>query len=225
MSDIPGGEEAMASRPVHFFWLLDCSGSMSINGKISILNGAIRDAIPAMQDAAGANPKAQLFVRVVTFSSGARWHVLNPVPVEQFTWSDVTADGTTDLGEALRLVAGQLEIPPMPERALPPVLALLSDGQPSDDYRSGLQAIDATGWGRRAVRVAVKIGSDAEEGVLQEFLKNPEIKPLEAKNAQQLAAAIRWISTVVDRPEQALGAVDTGSTGPTPTLVTDDAGW
>jgi len=76
-----------------------------------------------------------------------------------------------------------------------PVLALVSDGVPTDDWKAGLKAIDATPWGRKAVRVAIAIGTDADRGVLQEFLGNPELQPLDANSPKQLAAAIRWAST------------------------------
>jgi uncharacterized protein YegL len=186
----------MASRPLHFIWLLDCSGSMSVNGKISELNFAIREAIPEMQQAARDNPAASLVVRAVTFASGADWHIAEPTPVEQFTWDDVHTYGGTDMGAAFRLAAAELRTPPMPERALRPVLALVSDGQPTDDWRSGLREIDATPWGKRAVRVAIAIGDDADRGMLKEFLGNPELEPILAKNPKQLVAAIRWASTV-----------------------------
>jgi uncharacterized protein YegL len=140
MSEIPGG--VMAHRPVHLFWLLDCSGSMSINGKIESLNFAVREAIPEIQRVAHENATAQLMVRVITFSDGAQWHVHAPTPIDDFQWSDVTTAGITDLGAALRLVADELQTPPMPERALKPVLVLVSDGQPTDDWRAGLQAVD-----------------------------------------------------------------------------------
>jgi uncharacterized protein YegL len=197
VSDIPGGP--MASRPVHFIWILDCSDSMSINGKIGQLNFAIRDALPEMQQAAKDNPAASLLVRAITFAQYAIWHVEEPTPVEEFTWNDVGTSGWTNLGEALKLAATALTTPPMPERALRPVLALVSDGQPTDDWRAGLRAIDATPWGKRAVRIAVAIGHDAERSVLKEFLNNPELEPLEANNAQQLARAIRWASTMAVR--------------------------
>ncbi len=51
MSKLPGG--ALASRPLHFIWVADCSGSMSVDGKIQALNNAIREAIPHMQQVAG----------------------------------------------------------------------------------------------------------------------------------------------------------------------------
>lgn len=192
MSDIPGGP--MANRPVHFIWLLDCSYSMQ-GDKIAKLNYAIREALPEMRAVAADNPAAQLLLRTITFSTTAQWLHQAPVPVDDFTWQDVEVDGTTNLGEALTLAARELQTPPMPQRALKPVLALVSDGVPTDDWRAGLAAVDATPWGRKAVRIAIAIGHDADRGVLQEFIGNPEFKPLEAHNGKQLAAAIRWAST------------------------------
>jgi uncharacterized protein YegL len=197
VTEIPGGP--MASRPVHFIWLLDCSDSMSYNGKIGALNFAVREAIPEMRKAAADNPAASLLVRAITFNAGAAWRVEQPTPVQEFVWKDVNTSGWTELGAALELAAKALEMPPMPERALRPVLALVSDGQPTDDWRSGLRAIDATPWGKRAVRVAVAIGQDAERSVLKEFLANPELEPIQADNPQQLVRAIRWASTMAVR--------------------------
>ncbi|MFG2988507.1 tellurium resistance protein [Streptomyces sp. NPDC048257] len=184
----------MANRPVHFIWLIDCSYSMQ-GEKIGQLNYAIREAVPEMLSVAHDNPAAQLLLRTLTFSTTARWHHKDPVPVEQFTWQDVQVDGMTNLGEALQLAARELDTPPMPQRALKPVLALVSDGVPTDDWKAGLRAVDATPWGRKAVRVAIAIGADADRTVLQEFLGNPELQPLDANSPKQLAAAIRWAST------------------------------
>jgi hypothetical protein len=43
----PGGP--LATRPLHFIWIADCSGSMAHDGKIQALNTAIRDTIPHMR--------------------------------------------------------------------------------------------------------------------------------------------------------------------------------
>ncbi|MFD3954599.1 MULTISPECIES: vWA domain-containing protein [Streptomyces] len=184
----------MANRPVHFIWLLDCSYSMQ-GEKIGQLNYAIREAVPEMRSVAHDNPAAQLLLRTLTFSTEARWHHKDPVPVDDFTWQDVQVDGMTNLGEALEVVSRELQTPPMPQRALKPVLALVSDGVPTDDWKSGLRALDATPWGKKAVRVAIAIGADTDRSVLQEFLGNPELQPLDANSPKQLAAAIRWAST------------------------------
>ncbi len=223
MSDIPGGP--MANRPVHFIWLLDCSYSMQ-GEKIGQLNYAIREAVPEMRSVAQDNPAAQLLLRTMTFSTTARWHHQDPVPVENFTWQDVQVDGMTNLGEALQMVARELDTPPMPQRALKPVLALVSDGVPTDDWKAGLRAVDATPWGRKAVRVAIAIGADADRTVLQEFLGNPELQPLDANSPKQLAAAIRWASTAAVKAasQMVAGAADPLAKQPpyAPPVLDDD---
>ncbi|MFD9479297.1 MULTISPECIES: VWA domain-containing protein [Streptomyces] len=220
----------MANRPVHFIWLIDCSYSMQ-GEKIGQLNYAIREAIPEMLSVAQDNPAAQLLLRTMTFSTTARWHHKDPVPVEQFTWQDVQVDGMTNLGEALQLAARELDTPPMPQRALKPVLALVSDGVPTDDWKAGLRAVDATPWGRKAVRVAIAIGADADRNVLQEFLGNPELQPLDANSPKQLAAAIRWASTAAvkaaSQPVAGFGDATTVKQPPyaPPVLDDDDDVW
>ena len=195
MSMRPGGE--LATRPLHFIWMADCSGSMDVDGKIQSLNTAIKEAIPNMQAVADENPNAQVLVRAVKFSSGAQWHVSQPTEVADFRWDDLTAEGVTDMGKALLMVAEQLRIPPMTERALPPVLVLISDGQPTDDYAGGLKALMDQPWGRKAVRIAIAIGEDADTEVLQKFIGNPELKPLQANNPEALVKYIKWVSTAV----------------------------
>ena len=195
MSMRPGGE--LATRPLHFIWMADCSGSMAVDGKIQSLNTAIKEAIPNMQAVADENPNAQVLVRAVKFSDGAQWHVSQPTDIADFKWEDLEAGGVTAMGRALTIVADQLRIPPMTERALPPVLVLISDGQPTDDFSGGLQALMNEPWGRKAVRVAIAIGEDADQEVLKKFIANPELKPLQANNPESLIKYIRWVSTAV----------------------------
>ncbi len=195
MKKRPGGE--LATRPLHFIWIADCSGSMAVDGKVQSLNYAIRNAIPDMRKVADENPNAEVLVRAIRFSSGAQWHISQPTPVADFEWTDLTADGVTDMGKALSMVADQLKIPPMTDRALPPVLVLISDGQPTDDFKSGLKALMDQPWGKKAVRIAIAIGEDADDEVLQEFIGHPELKPLQANNSESLVKYIKWVSTAV----------------------------
>jgi uncharacterized protein YegL len=190
----PGG--AIASRPLHFIWLCDCSGSMATAGKIQALNTAIKEAIPVLQQTAAENPNAQILVRAIRFADGAEWHIAQPTPVADFRWIELAARGITDMGKALMLAAGALNMPPMPERALPPVLVLITDGHPTDDFAGGLKALLATPWGQQAVRIGIAIGQDANLEILQTFIGNPEMRVMQANNPDQLAEQIRWASTV-----------------------------
>jgi len=191
----PGGE--LATRPLHFFWVVDCSGSM-MGEKIGTVNNAIQSVIPEMVNEARDNPNAQLFIRTIKFSSGAQWVTEGTVPVEDYAWDDLQADGVTDMGAAFDKLCAELEMPPMPERALPPVLVLLSDGAPTDDYRAALDRLLRMPWGKKAVRIAISIGSDADDSMLAEFTSAPELV-LQANSAQALVKMIKWASTAASQ--------------------------
>ena len=212
----------LASRPLHFIYLCDCSGSMQAQGKIQSLNQAIRQSLPGMAAVARDNPEARVLVRALRFADRAAWHIASPTPVEELQWNDLQAGGVTALGEALELLAAELRSPPMEQRALPPVLVLISDGQPTDDFEAGLAALMAEPWARKAVRLAIAMGHDADEEVLQRFIgpgtglalprgevpgasgemprhpvgRSPR-RPLQASNATTLARYIQWASTAV----------------------------
>lgn len=196
---MPGGE--MAKRPLNFFWVVDSSGSMTVDRKMEQLNYAIQSTIPDMRQAAKDNTNAQLLIQALQFNSGAQWMTTDPVKVEDYTWTDLKASGGTSLGKALDLLAGQLTIPPMSERALPPVIVLLSDGQPTDSYKEPLNKLLNLPWGKKSVRIAIAIGRDANRTVLEEFTGNPELV-LDANNPQALVAMIKWASTVAKQVSQ-----------------------
>jgi uncharacterized protein YegL len=192
MDKRPGG--TMARRELHFIWLLDTSGSMNADGKIQALNVAIRETIPHLQSLARENANVDVLVRAVTFSSGARWHVAEPTPVANLRWNDVAAVGHTDMGEALRIVADALKVPPMPERAVSPVLVLVTDGHHTDDVDAGIAALMAERWGREAVRLAIALGRDVSMDTLQKFIGDDALRPLQANNPEGLLQHIQWAS-------------------------------
>ena len=195
MQKRPGG--TIARRELHVIWLLDTSGSMNAEGKIQSLNVAIHETIPHLRAAAQANPNVEVLVRAITFSNGARWHIEQPVSVFDLRWEDVTAGGHTDLGLALQLVAGALEVPPMPERAVSPALILVTDGYHTNesDFEDGLAALMTARWGRPAVRKAIAIGRDVDIAALKRF-QGDESEPLRVQDANTLIQAIRWTSRV-----------------------------
>jgi uncharacterized protein YegL len=190
----------MARRQLHFVYILDRSGSMNANGKIQALNIAIAESLPLLRAAAMDNIGAEVMVRAVTFSDGAAWQFPEALPVEAFRWMPISATGLTDLGAALQLVAEVMQSPPMPERALPPILVLVSDGQPTDDFGAGLRALMATTWGPRSLRLAVAIGRDADRDVLQQFIGyGTGHTPLQADDPDAIIDAIQWATTAATR--------------------------
>lgn len=197
MTERPGA--ALTQRPLHFFIVADCSGSMGSDGKMQALNVAMREMLPHLVDVADQNPHSTVLVRVLAFATGARWHQTDPVDVHDFAWTDLEPAGYTDLGAALELLASALTPEQMPARALPPAVVLVSDGMPTDDWAAGLDALLSEPWGARSVRVAVGIGRDADFDVLTRFIGDDQTPPLSASNPEQLVAMIRWASTHASR--------------------------
>ncbi len=216
-SPLPG----IARQPLHLFLLLDCSGSMAADGKIQALNVAVREALPHLNDVNETNPHAQLLLRAITFSTGARWHVQEPTPVDEVEWVSTTAGGYTDLGSAIELLLPELTTPPMAPNALPPAIVLVSDGMPTDDFDASLEALLATEWGRDSLRAGVAIGRDADRETIRRFMSDGG-QPIAASNPEQLAGALRWATTRATMLASTLAEGLDLDLPPTPKLAGDD---
>ena len=173
--------------------LLDCSGSMQ-GDRIASLNYAIRTAIPALRGAARENPEIEVYLRALRYSSGATWHIAEPTLVDDLNWQDLVAGGETDFGEALIELSDMLEAGIGPGRQLPPVILLATDGFPTDEYRGPLGRFLSLPVAQSAVRLAIGIGSDADQAMLGEFISDG-LRPLQASNAAELVHYISWATT------------------------------
>lgn len=189
----PGG--LTENRQVRFFFACDRSSSMSDHGKIQSLNTAIRESLPAMIDVTNENPDVDFSIQVVSFGGDVRWDIAVPTKIRDVKWFDLQANGGTPMGTALGQLADQISPGCMPERGYPPVLVLVSDGQPTDDFGTGLGKLDGTPWGRKAIRLAIGIGRDADYEVLAKFTNQPNCPPFHAHNAHLLAKQIKFVST------------------------------
>ncbi len=193
----PGGQ--LASRPLHLIWLIDGSGSMRVQGRMEAVNDAIRAAIPHLQAVARENPQAAVFVNAIRFSDEAHWVDDRLTPVADFRWAGIEAGGGSALGEAVAIVGEALQPPLIWGRSLPPLLVLITDGLPTDDFRAGMSHLLSKAWGRRAARFAVALGEEAagEEAqeTLRSFVSRDAPPPLLARDSETLAGHIRWICT------------------------------
>jgi uncharacterized protein YegL len=221
---MPGGK--MSARPLHFFWILDCSGSM-YGEKVGALNNAIREALPHIRKVADENPGVQVYVRALRFSNGADWIIKDPVKIDSFIWEDIKINigEMTNLGAGLSLLNEAL--PSIPERSLPPVIVLVSDGQPTDDYKTSLVKLKQNPFGEKAARVSVAIGRETDLDVLQDFIgKESKIKPVQANNPQDLVEYIKVVSTrAVKIASQVVKVKDVEKIVPETVNKDDDDTW
>ena len=123
------------ARPLPVILLADVSGSMTQNGKITVLNRAVREMIQGFADASSARVEIQIAV-IVFSGETARLHQ-DIVPTNKFSWQDVEAKGKTPLGSAFLLAKSLIEDKQkIPSRAYTPAIILASDAKPTDTMTS-----------------------------------------------------------------------------------------
>lgn len=166
--------DGIVKRQMVLFFVVDTSGSMQ-GTKIGAVNTAIREVLPELKDAGGAD--IDLKVACLTFSSGCQWMYPTPIASDSFQWTTVDADGVTDLGAACRELNDKLSkngFLKAPSGSVAPVIFLLSDGEPTDDFKSGINLLQQNNWFKHGIKVAVAIGDDANKDVLAKFTGNIE---------------------------------------------------
>ena len=158
------------------FFLVDTSGSM-YGTKIGTVNTAIEEIIPELKDLSENNADAEIKIATLAFSTGAKWINSQPISAENFKWDHLEAMGSTDLGEACKQLNEKLSKNAFMSEAtgsFAPAIFLLSDGDPTDNYKYGLDKLKENNWYKKAIKVAIAIGDDVNKDVLEEFTGNKE---------------------------------------------------
>ncbi|MBD3878836.1 MAG: VWA domain-containing protein [Quinella sp. 1Q5] len=204
--------------PVIF--LLDTSGSM-IGAPIGAVNSAIENVLPELISMNDSNPDNEIKVAILSFSFGADWIVggnelLSPEDVQN-SWNDLNANGPTSMGEAFHALNEKLSVShgfmKHASGSVAPVLFLLSDGEPTDDYQDGLQKLKGNNWYKIAVRVAVGYG-DSNDDVLRDFTGNDETV-MHTDDPKELKNMIKFIAVTSSKVASQGSSVDnTGNTNP-----------
>lgn len=201
------------ARPLPVIVLADASGSMSENGKIEALNLALQDMVKAF--ATESRVRAEIQVGLITFGGKQAKIFLPLAPAGQIASMDaIPATGATPLGQALAMATDLLENHDLiPSRAYRPVLVLVSDGLPTDEWESTLARLETSDRASKATRFAMAIGDDADETVLARFTNDIEAPVFKAHQARDIHRFFRAVTmsvaarTVSNNPELPSGLV------------------
>lgn len=193
----------ISQRPLDIIYVIDTSDSMGANGKIQSVNNAMHELEYSLKEEAKNNPTAQVNIRIITFGGqSAKWYLSQKTPVETFYYHDInTVNGMTPLGSAFGLLCDTLDSSHVPNRSLRPIIVLLSDGFPTDDYENNLNRLLNLPWGKKAIKVAIAIGRSADKNILSSFTTDSSLV-FDANNATSLINYIKWTSTLVSHATQ-----------------------
>lgn len=185
-----------SARPLPVIVLADVSGSMSANGKIDALNDAVSEMIATFAEE--DDTRAEIHVSVIAFGGGGA-SIHKPLRSARETrWEPMLASGRTPMGDAFELARVMVEDrETVPSRAYRPTLVLVSDGVPTDDWRTPLATLLTSERASKATRFAMGVGADADRETLTAFLANDEGRVFEAHEAREIKNFFRWVTMSV----------------------------
>lgn len=209
-----------ARRVLNLFLMIDTSGSMD-GEKIAAVNDAIRNVLPILSTVNDDNPDAEIKISALTFASNNSWVNPKPVEISDFKWVDQTAEGWTCMGDAIRELNRQLShkhgFLTSASGSFAPVIIMLSDGAPTDDFNGAMTDILANNLFRHATKIAIAIGSDADVNVLKTFTGNAELV-FRVQNIDALKTIIKATvvtSSMVASRSSSVGVSTTATPGST----------
>lgn len=209
MSDkIMGGRygdniEEVATRTMALFYLFDTSGSMS-GTKIGQVNYAMKDIPKIIMDVADGAPNANIVVAAASFDSDVKWLTPQPQSPEDFmnTWHDMSAGGLTSLGAALSSLNEKMSrksfLGDNPMGYLAPGVIILSDGEPTDNWKNPLSELKKNNWFKNAIKIAFAVGDDANKQVLGEVCGSSEAV-ISIQDPDKIRSYIKFVTAAVSK--------------------------
>lgn len=206
--------EGIARQELNVIFVIDSSGSME-GEKIGAVNNAIRDVISIMPEIQEDTSDAVIKISALRFSDKPEWIFPEPRDIASFKWSDLSADGGTDLSSAYDSLALWLTKKSnggkMPDiGGVAPIILLMTDGLPTSyDWEKHLDALKKKGWFKVALKYALAIGIDTDEAmdVLKKFTGNPETV-LKVHTAEALRQVIKVIAVTASKVKSSSATVN-----------------
>lgn len=190
------------SRRLPVYLLLDTSGSMA-GDPIE----AVRQGVKALVSELRGDPQAleTAYLSVITFDSAAR-QVSPLTELMLFKEPQINAGGSTALGAALKLLTQCINTEVRKSTAEQkgdwrPLVFLLTDGAPTDDFRSAAAELKST---KPANIIACAAGSYADTTVLKEITDN--VLLMNNLSAGDLAQFFAWVSGSIKMSSKSLDA-------------------
>jgi uncharacterized protein YegL len=181
------------ARRLPVYLVLDTSGSMTgepieaVKNGLSTLLTALRSDPHALETA---------YLSVITFDSSAK-QLVPLTDLASFQEPNLSAQGVTSMGESLSLVSSCIDrevqkSSPEQKGDWKPLVFIMTDGQPTDDWQRGLNEFKTRKMG---MVVACAAGSGADASVLKQITEN--VVMLDTADKATIAAYFKWVSSSI----------------------------
>lgn len=191
-------------RRLPVYLLLDCSGSMAGDPII-----AVNEGLGMIYRLLMGDPQAleTVHLSIICFSSHVDQYRL--IAIDQFVPPSLSATGSTAMGEAFRVLTQSIEQDLILNTATQhgdfrPLVFLLTDGEPTDNYRDALQKLKGLRGSRKPTIVALGCGGGVNISILHEVTENVFL--MHTVTPEAIKAFFKWISGSIVQTSHAIGS-------------------
>lgn len=196
-------------RRLPVYLVLDTSGSMSgepieaVKNGVQVLISTLRQDPYALETA---------YLSLITFDTDAR-QLVPLTDLSSFQMPELKAAGGTSLGAALQTVADSINREVAKSTIdvkgdWKPLVFLMTDGIPTDQWQSGLNAFQNSKIG---ITVACAAGNGADVNLLKQITNT--VVSLDTADAATIKAFFKWVSASVSTGSQKVEGGDKEVTG------------
>jgi uncharacterized protein YegL len=198
------GEMQEEGRRLPVYLVLDVSGSMA-GEPIALVERGVNDMVAGVR-ALPARQQDTIHIKVIQFSDTVE--VTPLVPLHAFTPPPLRAGGTTHLGDALRVLdqattySGDLHKNSMDTLGdWKPLVFVLTDGDPTDDYKSPAATIlkrtreRSTAFAPNLNVFAIGCGGNVKAAPLREVTDN--VLMMQEMSPSHMAELFKWMTATL----------------------------
>lgn len=213
-------DSSSVGRRLPVYLLLDISGSMdgaplqAVNQGVSFLYNELMDSPQAVETC---------WISVITFESQAQ-QVVPLTELIKFTPPVLQSGGSTSMGAALDILSQAIDheiIGNAGEKRgdYKPLIFLLTDGEPTDDWRSALQRLHSRTQKKPATIIAIGCGQGANMSTLKQITEHA--LRLSDATPDAIASFFKWVSQSIQSAsiKASGGGGQTAMPAPPPTMT------
>lgn len=186
-------------KPYPILLLLDGSASMNTGGRIGTLNEAVDELLLALtrEEQKGF----EFLVSIIVFRGEQAELLHKGVPPSKLNYTPIEARSTTPLGSALQVATELIEDPiNTPSRAYRPLVVLVCDGLPTDDWQGKLERFVSEGRTSKCDRMALGVGDQLPERaqeMLRRFVEGTGHDVMSATESSEITRFFKFITMSV----------------------------
>lgn len=190
----PSAFTAPKAKPLPVVLLLDVSTSMG-GADINDLNTAVKEMVADFAKA--EKSEIELLVSIITFGAEVKLE-LPYTSASNIEWKDLNVSGATPMGTAFKMAKAMIEDKEItPSRAYRPTIVLVSDGAPNDEWQRPLKELVSEGRSSKCDRMAMAIGTGADNNVLNRFVEGTENGVFTANDSSEIKKFFQFVTMSV----------------------------